>query len=133
MSNYYGKCVSTHGKVTKGGVPKHSGNFSYQSMHYQSLQSRDYPVREKDGKLIVGDHTPLYELMPIAVYELAVVDEQFESVCRKCTVVVDGKEYEGYKTLTRRHYSGAAFSQYDFVYREQVYTDFEIEVEFTEY
>ena len=133
MSNFNGKCISTHGKVTKGGSPKHSGNFSYQTMHYQSLQSRDYPVREKDGKLIVGDHTPLYELMPIAVYELAVVDECFESVRRKVKVILDGKEYEGYKTLTRRYYPGGAFDNYQFIYREQVYTDFDFDYQFKEY
>ena len=134
MSNYNGHCVSTHGKVSKTGEPKHSGNFSYMTMHNQSLQFHDYPVRKKDGKLIVGDHTPLYELMPMAVYELALTDKYFSTYAREGTMNVGGREYECEKILYKRHYYCAYdLNPYAFVYREKVYTDFDFEYQFKEY
>ena len=122
-------------KFCKGtDIPKHSGNFSYHTVHYQSLQSKDYHVTLRDGVLIVGESTPLQCLMP-EVTQIALNDPHFESYTRKGTMPHAGKRYEARQTLTKRerHYTYCDWMNYDFIYREMIYTDGEFDYQFKNY
>lgn len=122
-------------KFCKGtDIPKRSGNFSSQTVHYQSLQSRDYHVNLRNGRLIVGENTPLEDVMP-GIEQLALSDPYFESYTQKGTHTHSKKKYEARKTLTKRekHYEYCTWLNYDFVYREMIYTDNEFDYQFKNY
>ena len=128
------KGVSTT-KFLKGtDIPKRSGNFSYSTVHYHSLQSNDYHVKLRDGVLIVGEHTPLGKVMP-GVEQLALSDPNFEQYTRKGFVPYKGKKYEARQTLTKRekHYEYCDWMNYDYIYREMIYTDNEFNFTFKNY
>ena len=140
MDDYRGKCVSTHGKVTKAGEPKMAGNFSYSTFHLQSLQAKDYYVRLKTyasgiKTLIVGDHTPLSRLMGEHVNSLAMTDEHFDVYVRTGTKTVGVKKYEARMTLRKNKVHSAYWEldTYAFVYREEIYTDHDFNYQFPEY
>ena len=140
--NYRGKCESTHGKLTKGGQPTRAGNFSYSTFREQHLLCKDYYVRLHTYEngiqiLIVGDHTPLAELMGELVATLAMRDEHFSQYTQRGTHTEPetGKEYEAIKTLTKNQLT-RRFWQLDyhaFTYREMIYADGELDYEFPEY
>lgn len=138
--NYRGKGVS-RSKFTKSGEPKHSGNFSYQSVHVSSLQSRDYQVtlkKDKDGDpiLIVGNSTPLCKVMPQEVANLALHDKFLDTIVRSGLADIRGKKYESRKTLTRfkTHFRlWAPEERVLFIYREEIWTDGDFIYEFPNY
>ena len=115
-------------------IPKRSGNFSYTTVHYQSLQSKDYHVKLRDGVLIVGENTPLEKVMP-GVEQLALSDSYFEQYTQRGVHTHNGKKYEARKTLTKRekHYEYCDWMNYDYVYREIIYTDNEFNYTFKNY
>lgn len=134
--NLRGKGVSET-KFTKAGEPKRSGNWSYQKVHQMNLQSKDYRVREITFEsrikcLIVGDNTPLAQLMGETVATLAMNDEHFESYTRKGYKTVGVKKYEAKMVLTKANclYS---YMNYKFLYREMIYTDGDFNYNFPEY
>ena len=62
-------------KFCKDGSPKHAGNWSESTLHYQSLVSKDYFVKRhtipmedclKETLIVVGDHEnrPLTDFLP---------------------------------------------------------------------
>ena len=138
--NYRGKGVSRD-KFTKDGRPKHSGNFSYQAVHVNSLQSKDYRVtmkKDKDGDpiLIVGNSTPLLAVMPAAVVELAMHDKFLETIVRSGLAEIRGKKYESRKTLTRFKVYYNFWTPEErvlFIYREEIWTDGDFIYEFPNY
>lgn len=119
-------------KFCKNGQPKHSGNFSYETVHRNSLQSKDYRVHLRDGKLIIGEHTPLESKFPEQLVWLALNDPNFNSCIRTGTVPYNGKRYEARQRLTR-YESQYAYLDYKFMYREEVYTDGDFDYNFPEY
>lgn len=132
--NLRGKGISAT-KFTKDGEPKRSGNWSVSTIHYQSLQFRDYQVRYENGRLIVGDHTPLADVMGKMGYEieeLAKNDEYLKAISREGYAPIGGKKYESRKILTR---TLRRYSIYDvrYVYREEIYTDGDFDYNFPEY
>ena len=133
-TTFRGKCESTS-KKSKSGMPKHSGNFSYATFHKQSLQSMDYRVkRAANGHLIVGDHTPLLSILPTAVVSLAMHDPSFDSIKLRWHKTINGKQYEACKRLTRQSSYGAkCWLDFEFIYREEIYTDGEFDYNFPEY
>ena len=95
-----GKGVSTT-KFCKDGTPKHAGNFSPTTIHYQSLVSKDYPVKRMlldDGTetlVIIGktETRPLAEFMPQSVIDYVLSDftsEEKEMIPDLCKKVADG-------------------------------------------
>ena len=131
-NNYRGKGTST--KLTKDGKPKHAGNWSYYAIHHQSMQSRDYKVKLIDDALMVGEHTPLLCLLPSAAVELAMTDPHFGEYRQDGVRTVNGKKYECHITLTKRklHFS-VDYLNYDFTYREIIFTDWDFDYQFPEY
>lgn len=132
--NLRGKAVSAT-KVTKKGEPKRSGNWSYQTVHIQSIQHKDYQVRMTEGRLIVGDHTPLANVMGklgAAIEDLAIQDQYLENIVRGGYASINGKQYESHKRLTRTH---VQYSMDDirYMYREEIYTDGDFDYTFPEY
>ena len=122
-------------KFCKGtNIPKHSGNFSPATIHYRSLQSKDYHVRLHNGVLIVGENTPLEQVMP-NIEQLALLDPYFEQYTQRGTHTHNGKQYEAQKTLTKHkeHYQYCDWLNYDFIYREMIYTDYEFDYRFPNY
>ena len=131
--NYRGVGYSAN-KVCKGtGQPKRSGNFSYSTIHLQGLQSRDYPVKEENGRLIVGDHTPLAEVMGQEVATLALTDKFFQEYHQEGTKTVNGEKYEMHKTLTKNKFIRPISRSYKFRYRIMIYTDLDFNYNFPEY
>ena len=128
-----GKGVSKD-KFTKDGRLKRSGNFSYSTIHYQSLQCKDYKVRLIDKQLIVGTHTPLSSLYPQELVNLALNDGYFERYVRNGVKTINGKQYEVESHLTRRHiHYDYNYINYEFTYREMIYTDGDFDYNFPEY
>ena len=135
--NLRGKCASET-KFTKSGEPKRSGNWSYQKFHQMNLQSRDYRVREvvyESGIkcLIVGDNTPLAQLMGEIVATLAMNDEHFDSYIRKGYKTVGVKKYEAQMVLRKANCLYDYLDKYKFIYREMIYTDGDFNYNFPEY
>lgn len=138
--NYRGKGVSRD-KLTKDGHPKHAGNFSYQTVHVSSLQSKDYQVtlkKDADGEpiLIVGNSTPLCKVMPQEVALLALHDKFLDTIVRSGKAKIKGKEYDSRKTLRRFHWPFHAWAPEErvvFIYREEIYTDGDFVYEFPNY
>lgn len=137
--NFRGRCHSTTGKKTKTGDLKMSGNFSYQTFHYQSLQSKDYYVRKKvydSGieQLIVGERTPLAQVMGETIATLALKDEHFEMYIQSGIKKIGVREYEMRVTLRRNMcVSRWSFDPHLFILRVEIYTDGELHFEFPEY
>lgn len=130
--NYRGKGTST--KLTKDGQPKHAGNWSFHTIHHQSLQHQDYRVRRIDGKLIVGDHTPLNKVLPQLLVDLIESDPNFKSYKQQGTHTHAGKKYEAYKYLTKFSAFGThMYIDYQYIYREEIYTDGEFDYQFPNY
>lgn len=116
-------------KFIKGtDIPKRAGNFSHVRMRWET---RSYPVRydEIKGELIVGDHTPLRNVMGTYVEQMVLHDPYFKSVTQKGTHTFNGKKYEAEKSLTRSRY--CAFR--DYTYREGIDTEKDFHYEFPEY
>jgi hypothetical protein len=132
--NLRGKGISAT-KFTKAGEPKRSGNWSVSTVHYQSLQSRDYRVKINDGRLIVGDYTPLADVMGKMGYtieELARNDEYLKEIVREGYTPIRGKKYESRKRLTRVHLQ-YSMDKVVYIYREEIYTDGDFDYNFPEY
>ena len=136
--DYRGRCYSKN-KVTKAGYPKMAGNFSYQTFHHQQLQSKDYYVKlhvyESGVKtLIVGDHTPLAEIMGYDTERLAINDEHFDAYVRRGVKTIGGKEHEAYMRLTKVNTRKSwMLDPHAFVYREEIYTDGDFNYPFPNY
>ena len=130
------KGVSTTKFCKHTGDPKHSGNFSPMTVHYNSLKCKDYRVRLCDGILIVGEKTPLSDLMPYAVVELALTDPYFDIYKERGQKTVGVKKYDACKTLRRmanvRSYMKIS-CDFLFTYREEIYTDGDFNYIFPEY
>ena len=132
MTDYRGKGVSKD-KLTKDGRPKRAGNFSYSTIHHQSLQSRDYYVVLKDGQLIVGEHTPLSQVMGDLIATLALTDAHFGSYVQDGEKTVAGKKHEAHRRLTRYNARYSYLDAIRFIYREEIYTDGDFDYNFPEY
>lgn len=130
--NFRGKGTSRD-KLTKDGQPKHSGNWSYSTIHSQSLQHQEYHVRRINGELIVGDHTPLSKIFsPGIVFETN--NPHFSSYTERGTKTVGIKQYEARRTLWRFWaYGSHMYLNYEFVYREEIYTDGDFNYNFPNY
>lgn len=131
--DYRGKGYST--KLSKIGEPKRAGNWSYSSIHAQGLQQKTYRVYNIDGKLIVGEHTPLDHIFPAPVVMLAMNDPYFSIYSQSGYKTVGGKKYEACRTLVkcdepRRDYFLNYFS---FYYTKKIYTDLDFNYNFPEY
>lgn len=127
--NFRGKGKSAT-KVTKAGEPKRSGNWSASTIRYQTMQSKDYCVYAQGGKWIVGDHTPLDELMP-GMTEILKNDPYFASYHQEGVHTHGCKQYEAHKTLTMCKHT--SWRLYSLVYRETIYTMGDFEYNFPEY
>lgn len=125
-TNFRGKCESTTGKVTKGGLPKHSGNFSAYTFRLQKCQSQDYNVVLRDSILMIDD-TPLSAVLGAAIEGLLLSDPNFESYVRRGVVYHNGKEYEAEQRITKCQYN---FNGTMYTYRMMVYTNSEFDFEF---
>lgn len=132
-NNYRGKGVST--KLTKDGKPKRAGNWSYNTIHTQSLQFRDYKVMRIDNELVVGDNqTPLSHIMGEVVATLALNNPYFHEYTEKGIKTVRGKQYEAQRSLTKFSAFGShMYLDYEFILREQIYTDGDFDYPFPEY
>ena len=123
-------------KFCKGtDIPKHAGNFSYSTVHYNSRQEKSYRVYYCGGQLVVGaNNTPLVQLLPEAVVELAKNDPNFEEYRQQGTQPVGGKQYEAHKTLRKNMTFGTrSWRNYSFLYILTIYTDGDFDYKFPEY
>lgn len=132
--NLRGKGISAT-KVTKDGRPKRSGNWSTSTIHYQSLQFRDYKVLFENDRLIVRNSTPLADVMGkmgYAIEDLAKEDQFLNTIVREGYTKYRGKEYESRKRLTRTVFK-YSFEDVRYIYREEIYTDGDFDYSFPEY
>lgn len=130
--SYRGKGTSR--KLTKDGQPKHAGNWSFQAIHLQSLQSKDWHVRRVNGRLIIGDHTPVADVLGGMVEEIARSNEHFSEYVETGTKTVGRKQYDAQRSLKRfLPYGSHVWIDYEFIYREQIYTDGDFDYNFPEY
>ena len=130
--NYRGKGVST--KLTKDGTPKHAGNWSATTIHFQSLQFRDYRVRRVDGELIVGEKTPLSDILQPELVDAIDRDPNFDSLHQKGTHTYRGKKYEARRSLRRVKVTWyRMIDGYEYIYREEIFTDGDFNYNFKEY
>lgn len=114
-------------KFIKGtDIPKRAGNFSPCTMRWET---RSYPVHMIDGELIVGNSTPLRNVMGAYVEQMVLHDPFFDSVTLKGKHTFNGKQYEAEKLLTRSRFG----KMYDFAYREGIDTEKEFKYIFPEY
>ena len=134
MENFRGKGTSRD-KFCKGtDIPKHAGNFSASTIHYQSLQQKDYKVRMKDGQLIVGDHTPLSDILPEALVTLAITDPNFKTYSQSGEHSHNEKKYEAYRTLTKFSAFGwHSYLDYSFILHIGIYTNGDFDYQFPNY
>lgn len=132
--NLRGKGISAT-KFTKTGEPKRAGNWSVSTIHFQSLQFRDYKVKLEDGRLIVGDHTPLADVMGVMgneIEDLAKNDEFLQIIVRQGFAKIGSKKYESRKRLTHIN-SRMGIDDVRYIYREEIYTDGDFDYQFSEY
>lgn len=128
-TTFRGKGTSTT-KFTKAGEPKHAGNWSASSIEHQTLQTRDYPVyvRKNDETgiriLIVGEHTPLSEIMGELVHTLAITDEHFYQYRQEGEFrgLGNGKSYASAYTLTKRRAYTTMIAPHRYVLRLEICT-----------
>ena len=85
-------------KFTKGGLPKHAGNFS--KLHTR-WHVATYKVELIDGQLIVGNNTPLSKLMPDEVVWLATNDQHFKEYRQEGVHTFNDRQFKCEKTLTK--------------------------------
>ena len=92
-------------KFCKGtDIPKRSGNYSYfnsdeYKMHYQS---KEYPVkRNSGGTWIVGDRTPLNNILPEQLVWLVDNDPNFYGYKEKGTHTHCGKKYDCERSINK--------------------------------
>lgn len=124
-------------KFCKGtDIPKHSGNYSYTTVHYASVRKQTWRVWSQGGTLVVGQNTPLASLMSQSIVELAMNDPYFDTYVQKGTHTHGDKQYEAYKSL-HKNYSFCAekysWRNYNFTYEETIYTDGDFEYNFPNY
>ena len=135
--NYRGK-GSSETKFTKAGEPKRTGNWSYFTIHHQSLSCKDYRVKYKEYEsgvkiLVVGKNdTPLSQIMGEHVATLAMQDPNFDCYKQSGYKQFGNKQYNTFRELrkSRLHHW---WDEYEFVLREGIYTDGEVKFEFKEY
>ena len=126
-------------KLTKSGDPKRTGNWSAATIHYQSLQSKDYPVFVKTYEngiqvLMVGENTPLSYLMGEQIASLAMSDGYFESYRRSGQKSIGAKKYDANMTLRKYKGKSSMWLQNKWgTYREEIYTDGDFKYQFPEY
>lgn len=135
--NLRGKGISTT-KFTKSGDPKRAGNWSAETIHYQSLQSRDYPVWVKTYEngiqiLMVGKQTPLSFLMGEMVASLALTDKHFDYYRRVGVNKTGGKAHDANMTLRKNQIKSYWNKDRWGIYREEIYTDGDFDYQFPEY
>jgi hypothetical protein len=141
--NLRGKGISKT-KFTKTGEPKRSGNWSVQTIHHQSLQSKDYPVYLKKNEsgadiLIAGEHTHLYDIMGGLVEHLAISDENFSQYYQEGEFkgLGNGKAYQSFRSLTKNRLYGRRGWYFGpepkFTLRLGIYTDGDFDFPFPEY
>ena len=131
VPTFRGKCESS--TMAKSGRPKHAGNFSWHTHHEQSLRFKDYRVwRTADGHLIVGEHTPLLSLVPTEVVQLAMFEPTFDNITLRWFKTVGGKRYDANKHLSRFN-GGRGWNDFEFIYREEIYTDGDFNYDFPNY
>ncbi len=128
--NLRGKGYSS--KLTKDGKPKHAGNWSAITIHYQSMQFQDYAVKRIDGILVVGNETKLSDIFPEELVRIIDADPNFESLSQVGTHTHNGKQYEARRSL-RRVIRYCAYSEREYIYREEIYTDGDFKYNFKEY
>ena len=143
QKSYRGKCHSKS-KMTKAGQPKMAGNFSYQTFHYESLQSKDYYVyvhTDDTGieRLVMEDRTTL--LADVIgefgemIENLALLDPHFNSYHRdgEFKGIGNGKGYEAHMTLRKvngdRYWNQDRFA----ILRMEIYTDGDFKFNFPNY
>lgn len=131
--NYRGKGTSKD-KVRKDGKPKHAGNFSYRNSdaYKTHFQSQRYRVDFIDGKLIIGDHTPAEDILPLALVELMLTDPNFEQYFQKGTHTRGGKKYDCWKKIYKPFNSGIG-GYACFTYYEEICTEGDFKYNFPEY
>ena len=130
---FRGQCFSKD-KVRKDGQPKRAGNFSAYTHHVSSLQTKDYRVYNRNGVLIVGDHTPLSTLFPAELLRLIMSDENFRSYRQEGKQAHNGKGYDARRILERYAAYGAhMYCDFEYLLRLEIYTDYEFTYEFPEY
>ena len=138
--NLRGKGISKT-KFTKIGEPKRSGNWSVATIHYQSLQSRDYRVRYwtlESGVqiLVVGDNkTPLADIMGKQIANLAMFDKHFEQYTQSGYKEIGTRKYEVFRYLRKNRVRSIAYGKEDveFTYREAIFTENDFNYTFPEY
>ena len=129
-------------KFCKDGSPKHAGNWSESTIHYQSLVSKDYFVKRhtipmedclKETLIVVGDHEnrPLTDFLPENVVQYLVSDPYIKTLNREGKVKVGGKEYDSFKEIKKTRYKYMNGCEY--ILRLGIYTDNEIKWEFPEF
>lgn len=132
QKSYRGKGTSR--KLTKDGKPKRAGNWSFQAIHLQSLQSRDYHVRRINDTLIVGDHTKLSSILGEAVAVLAENNTRFDYYVEKGQKQVGLKKYDAERSLKRFAAKDShSYLDFEFIYLEQIYTDGDFDYNFPDY
>lgn len=143
--SYRGKCHSKS-KMTKAGQPKMAGNFSYQTFHYESLQTKDYDVYLHQDKetgielLVMADEkTPLANVLGgdygEMIATLALRDPNFRSYHRdgEYKGLGNGKAYEAKMILTKLR-GGIYWNMGRYAkLRMEIYTDGDFRFEFPEY
>ena len=121
-------------KFCKGtGIPKRSGNFSAFSIHQSSMQSKDYKVRVVDGRLIVGEHTPLVDVLGAAVVAAIQADPYFNSYRQEGVKTINGKQYEAHRILTKFNARFSYLSDIKYLLREEIFTELDFDYNFAEY
>ena len=121
-------------KFCKGtDIPKRSGNYSPTTIHFQSLQVRDYKVRLIDGHLIVGERTPLTEIFKPDVVMAILNDRHFNSYRQEGVKTINGKRYETHRILTKYDARFSYLNEIKYLLREEIYTDFDFDYNFKEY
>lgn len=132
-NNYRGKGVSN--KLTKKGEPKHAGNWSYQTIHNQSLQFRDYRVYRINGQLVVGDHhTPLSAILGEEVTQLILSNPYFYEYTEQGIKTIGGKQYNAQRSIRKNKAFGSRiYIDYEYTFHEQIYTDGDFDYPFPDY
>ena len=123
QKTFRGRCESK--TFRKDGKPKHAGNFSYETLHAQSRQSKTYGVwRAENGHLMVGEHTPLLCLLSVGAVQFAMEDKTFTQVTFEAQREMFGKLYETRQVLKRHQYNPMYDKRrYEFTYTEEIWTD----------
>ena len=116
-------------KFCKGtDIPKHSGNYSTMRMHFTQ---REYPMQpNKDGLMIIGEHTPASCYLPVECLALMETDKFFKDYRRQGVYKHGGKEYKCWMDISKRIFTGYGAS--DYIFRMSIDTEGEFNFEFPE-